>query len=57
MRNMMGSEQAATPTRIGDLHMVDWRDQAFQYVVIGYEPVDVLGGIASQLQQTYQLDT
>ena len=57
MRNMSGKEKARNPRRVGDLTMVDWSDAKFQYVVVGYGPIQALGDIAERLQGSYRLDT
>ena len=57
MRNMSGKEKARNPRRVGDLTMIDWSDAKFQYVVVGYGPVQAFGDIAERLQGNYRLDT
>lgn len=56
MRNMSGEPKARNPRRVGDLTMVDWSDDRFQYVVVGYGPLQALGDIAKRLQGSYRLD-
>ena len=56
MRNMSGKEKAHNSRRVGDLTLVDWSDAKFQYVVVGYGPIQALGDIAERLQGSYRLD-
>ena len=55
MRNMMGEEKARTPSSVGDLQMVDWRDENFQYIVVGWEPSTVLDDLAEDLEQDFRI--
>ena len=57
MRNPSGEIDPIMPSREGDLRMLAWRNPGFQYVVIGYESIGVLGKIAGQLQRGYDLET
>ena len=55
-RNMSGKPQDIKRHRVNnDLHLADWKDQDFSYVVVGYEPVDVVKGLAEELQGSYRL--
>ena len=54
MRNMSGQEKQRTPSQFGaNLQLVDWNDQKYRYVVVGYEPIEKLQGLAQQLQRSY----
>ena len=56
MRNMTGEEKDLTQSTFGaDLRLVDWRDQQFQYVVVGYEPIDELNALAGELRRSYDI--
>ena len=56
MRNMSGEEQDLAQSTFGaDLRLVDWRDQDFQYVVVGYEPIDDLRLVAEDIREEYNL--
>ena len=55
MRNMMGEEKARTRGSVGDLQMVDWRDENFQYIVVGWEPSAVIDGLAENLEQDFRI--
>ena len=33
----------------------DWNDQNLSYVAVGFEPIDVIEGLAEQLQRSYRL--
>ncbi|MGI9435979.1 MAG: hypothetical protein ACR2Q4_14325 [Geminicoccaceae bacterium] len=57
MRNPGGEIEPIRPSRTGDLRMLAWRDASFQYVVIGYESIGLLGKITGQLQRGYDLET
>lgn len=58
MRNMSGQDKDLTQSTFGaDLRLVDWRDQRFQYVIVGYEPVSKINALASQIQNGYDLPT
>ena len=55
-RNGSGKAQDIKRHRVNDdLHLADWKDQDFSYVVVGFEPVDVVKGLAEQLRESYQL--
>ncbi len=57
MRNMSGQEKQLTPSRYGaDLQLVDWNDQKYRFVVVGFEPIDELQGLAEKIQQSYASD-
>ena len=57
MRNMSGQEQQLTQSQFGaDLRLVDWNDQKYRYVVVGYAPIDELQGLAQKIQQNYASD-
>ena len=56
MPNRSGQTKPRRPQRFGDLTTVDWSDTKFQYVVVGYGPVQALSDIAEQLQRSYRLD-
>ena len=57
MRNMSGQDKELTQSTFGaDLRLVDWRDRQFQYVVVGYEPIDELDELALGLRQSYNPD-
>jgi hypothetical protein len=56
MRNRSGQDKDLTQSTFGaDLRLVDWRDQKFQYVVVGYEPVGELNALAAEVQRGYNL--
>ena len=55
-RNMSGKAQDIKRHRVNtDLHLADWKDQDFSYVVVGYEPVDVVKRLAEELRGSYRL--
>lgn len=56
MPNRSGEIKPRRPQRFGDITMVDWSDAKFQYVVVGYGPVQALSDIAERLQRSYRLD-
>ena len=56
MPNRNGETKPRRPQRFGDLTMIDWSDAKFQYVVVGYGPVQALSDIAERLQRSYRLD-
>ena len=39
-----------------DLNLVDWRDQAYQYVVVGSSTFTVLEALAQGLGESYRDD-
>jgi len=54
MRNMSGQEKQLTQSQFGaDLRLIDWNDQGFRYVVVGFSPIDKLRSLAEQLRQNY----
>lgn len=54
MRNMSGQNKDLTQSTFGpDLRLVDWRDQEFQYVIVGYEPSNRVREIAAVIRQSY----
>lgn len=56
MRNMSGQDKDLTQSTFGaDLRLVDWRDQQFQYVVVGYEPIDRVNALADGIRESYDL--
>ena len=58
MRNPSGDEKAPDETRNGDdLYLIDWKDEAYQYVLIGFEDFRTLEPIAKQLARTYRYET
>ena len=58
MRNPSGDEKAPDQTRNGeDLYLIDWKDEAYQYVLIGFEDFRTLEPIAGQLARTYRYET
>ena len=58
MRNPSGAEKAPNQTRNGgDLYLIDWKDDTYQYVLIGFEDFETLEPIADQLARTYRYET
>ena len=58
MRNPSGDEKTPDQTRNGDdLYLIDWKDEAYQYVLIGFEDFRTLEPIADQLARTYRYET
>ena len=58
MRNPSGTEKTPDQTQSGDdLHLIDWKDETYQYVLIGFENFQTLEPIADQLAETYRYET
>ena len=58
MRNPRGAEKTPDQTRNGDdLYLIDWKDETYQYVLIGFEDFQTLEPIADQLAETYRYET
>ncbi len=57
MPNRGGQEQSPTQSRNGDdLYLVDWKDEAYQYVLIGFDRFERLQPIADKLAETYRYE-
>ena len=58
MPNPGGEEKSPSQSRNGnDLHLVDWKDKAYQYVLIGFDRFDRLQPIADKLVESYRYET
>ncbi len=58
MPNPGGQEQSPTESRNGDdLNLVDWKDEAYQYVLIGFDRFERLQPIADKLVDSYRYET
>ncbi|MGI9508784.1 MAG: hypothetical protein ACR2QJ_05490 [Geminicoccaceae bacterium] len=49
MRNMMGKAKNAELSEHNDLRLVDWRDRAYQYVIVGSTTFETLEALAGRL--------
>lgn len=56
MRNRSGEKKELEITNADDLNLVDWRDQAYQYVVVGSSTFTVLEALAQGLDESYRDD-
>ncbi|MEM9670711.1 MAG: hypothetical protein AAF950_17490 [Pseudomonadota bacterium] len=58
MPNPSGKEKSPSQSRNGDdLYLVDWKDEAYQYVLIGFDRFDRLQPVADKLAETYRYET
>ena len=58
MRNPSSIEKTPDQTRNGDdLYLIDWKDDTYQYVLIGFEDFQTLEPIADELAETYRYET
>ena len=56
--NPDGQEQSPSQSRNGDdLYLVDWKDEAYQYVLIGFDRFDRLQPVADKLAEIYRYET
>lgn len=52
MRNIMGNARDAERSEHNDLKLVDWRDRAYQYVVVGSTSFETLEVLADKLTES-----
>ena len=58
MPNPSGEEKQPDQSRNGDdLYLVDWKDEAYQYVLIGFDRFERLRPVADKLAETYRYET
>ena len=58
MPNPSGEEKEPSQSRNGDdLYLVDWKDEAYQYVLIGFDRFERLRPVADELAETYRYET
>jgi len=57
MRNKSGERKNLELSSDEDLNLVEWRDQAYQYVVVGSTTFAVLEALAQGLDESYRDDT
>ena len=58
MPNPSGEEKQLSQSRNGDdLYLVDWKDEAYQYVLIGFDRFERLQPVADKLAETYRYET
>ena len=58
MPNRSGQEQSPSQSQNGDdLHLIDWKDKAYQYVLICFDSFDKLQPAADDLAKTYRHET
>lgn len=55
MKNKAGEPKAVSQSELDDLHLVEWRDSKFSYVLVGWQPFEVLEGLSERLQQSFKL--